>query len=178
MRHLTVITGPMCSGKSDALIRLLSTFHQGDVAAARPVIDTRDNTSRITSRTGASIDAIKFTSPSGLLHRLVDLGRPPVVAIDEAQMMAEEDLSFLVGVLLGADTHVIVCGLLHDWQRIPFAGVLQCVGMADDNIMLKARCSICGEPANWSKRLTASTKRIDPGHEYEPRCSRCWEASL
>lgn len=174
-KKLTLIIGPMWSGKSALLIDIL-TGYLGTVAAARPAIDTRDPDDVIISRNGTSMQAYRFISGADLLQQLDEVGKFDLVGIDEAHMLEPESLLWLVGELMARDSNVIVCGLSHDSLAVPFEAIEHLAECADMTCQLKAACALCGDWTLHTARISTSTDRIAPGDTgYEPRCERCWE---
>jgi len=73
---------------------------------------------------------------------------------------------------------VIVAGLDQDYLGKPFEPMPQLLAIAEYITKTLAICVRCGNPANHTQRLVASTDRVVVGgaEAYEARCRRCFEA--
>jgi thymidine kinase len=101
-----------------------------------------------------------------------------VVGIDEVQFLGPDIVS--VCEALAANGHRVVCaGLDQDYLGRPFDPMPQLLAVAEYVTKVLAICVVCGNPANRSQRLTASTERVVVGaHEaYEARCRKCFVPS-
>jgi len=173
---LTVYVGPMCSGKSDALITAIH-LREGlgrSVQAFKPARDTRDGVPAIVSRTGRQFDAT-------VLHRVTELSHhlkpgTDVVVLDEPHMMAVGFVQVVLD-LINAGLEVLVAGLNLDFEGQPLAPMPELLCYATTMVPLSASyCSRCRAPASYSHRRGSSLALILPGGEdaYEPLCPSCW----
>lgn len=182
---LTVIAGPMFSGKTEELIRQVkrAVIGKKNVQVFKHSIDNRygDDT-KLHSHAGISFESNLITSAQEILENLDP--KTEIVGIDEAQWFGEELLP-VVEELLQKGKKVIVSGLAMTFDRKPFAPVPTLMAMADRVLKLSAVCSICGEEAVYHKRV-GKTKNIDalvadPSFVskldlsvYQARCRRCF----
>ena len=185
---LTVITGPMFSGKSTALIgKCISHAIAGNfVLVFKPSNDNRYNETKIVTHDGiefASISVDKDNPYSCVEHigrhhinRFVD-----VIAFDETQFFDNKQFVELIDELLYAKHfgfQVICAGLAQDSFGKPFGAMPHLLCTADRIVSLKAVCAKC-------KSINAATRtyrKIDNYSQvvvggidtYEPRCFGCW----
>ena len=99
-----------------------------------------------------------------------------VVGIDEAQFF-DDGLVTVCEQLAAAGHRVIVAGLDKDYRGAPFEPMPAMLAVAEYITKTLAICMQCGEPANFSQRLTASRERVVVGasDSYEARCRRCFD---
>ncbi|RKR90395.1 thymidine kinase [Micromonospora pisi] len=177
---LTVILGPMKSGKSLELVSLLSPLQYTNVRhrvyqSARHVRDIG-----VVSRSGAALATVKTTSLAAALDEEVD-----VVGIDEVHMFTVEDMA-VVRVLLQRGTRVVAAGIDLDHRGEMFAPVRALLELGPATVTYRrAVCDICrdftavytqvlehGEP--MVRVLPPSTALPDDGtYTYEARCRDC-----
>lgn len=180
---LSVIAGPMFSGKTEELIRQVrrAVIAKKKVQVFKHKIDTRYGTdAKLFSHNGLSLESDIINSASEILKNLDK--RTEIVAIDEAQWFGPE-LIAVINKLLAKKKQVIVSGLAMTYERVPFAPIPELMAMADRVTKLSAVCVICGEEAVFHKRKT-KTKPIDPSladpalvgkiESYEARCRKCF----
>lgn len=172
--ELIVITGPMCSGKTEELIRHLrrAEHAQLKVVVVKPNVDTRSGKA-IVSRNGHALGAIEVSDSSGILECVQK--EHVWVAVDEAHFF-DIGLVAVVKDLVRSGKRVIVSGLDLDYREKPFEVMAQLLALAQDVQKLTAVCSKCRvRHASRSQRLTDDTSRISVGDkEYEPRCLQCF----
>jgi len=192
-----LITGPMFSGKTSALMRevererrngrvvfviksALDVERFGD--GARGTLMTHDG--RTLEREAEEEElmggAVHVCTLGGfdelqdddlLLHRDAE-----VVAIDEAQFMANlvpfvEHCAEMLGQV------VYVAGLDGDFRRRKFGQVLDLVPLCDSVTRLKGQCATCGQPSLFSRRIVAdetSVVSVGGADKYAPACRVCY----
>ena len=151
--RLTVIAGPMFSGKSEELMRRVrrATIAGVDVLVVSHSLDTRSDISTITSHTGVNIPAV----PLGDVASLAEAARQKdydLIAIDEAQFFGQ-DLVPAVDELLRQGIDVIVEGLCVTFDGQPFEPLPSFMAVAEDVLRLTAVCTVCGKDAVFHQRL-------------------------
>lgn len=173
--RLTVITGPMFAGKTSALIRRMHRHGPG-VLVLRPAFDTRSGGAAISSRDLSSHRALAITSWPA------EAARHPVLALDEAQFMTAPRYSGdvvadgLAAVRAGAV--LVVSGLDTDYMRQPFDVIERFRALADEEVLLRARCHACGAPAAWTAKKTNTGRLLEVGDVdlYDARCDAHWSS--
>ena len=167
---LHVITGPMFSGKTEELIRLLRrhAIAGHSTMVYRPALDTRSTI--LESRSGYTFPATHTRNATSLLIDAKRFG-PEVIAIDEAQFF-DNLLPHTVRQLL--DRHVIVSGLDKTFRGDPFGPMPELLALADTVTKLTAVCTVCGSDATMTQRTIDSRDTIVIGglndDSYEARC--------
>lgn len=171
-----VICGSMFSGKSEELIRRLrrAQIAKQRVQIFKPKIDARFSENHIVSHSDQKMPSEVVGSPREILDR-IDI-RTEVVGIDEAQFF-DKDLVAVCNKLADMGKRVIVAGLDKDFLGRPFEPIPQLLAIAEYITKTLAICMRCGNPANYTQRLTDSTERVVVGASdiYEARCRRCFE---
>lgn len=185
---LTVITGPMFSGKTSRLISLIDSNIIAGLGTLifKPSNDTRYNaTNTIKTHSGRFSPAMSVdkNKPMDILTCLLDYENEQfsvdVVAIDEAQFFNNNALRQLVNHLLFIEKkRVIVAGLSMDFEGKSFGAMPYLLSIADEIISLKAVCSKC-KKINTATRThrTVNNKEqtfIGGAESYEARCFECW----
>ena len=182
---VSVITGPMYSGKTEALLgRVRRRDHmQKLVQVFRPALDTR--TEAVVSRAGTSRMARSIQNSNDLL-RLYEAWTPDVVAVDEAQFL-DDRLPSLVRTLANDGVEVILAGLDRDFLGRPFGPMAALLVEADEVTKLTAVCFKCKGDASLTQRLvdgrpaSASDPLVVVGgmgdEKYEARCRSCWRSA-
>ncbi len=189
MAYLKVITGPMFSGKTEELIRIL---HRSDLAGkkivvVKPEIDSRsegeiasrrstDNTSKEFAKFG-SFPALSV-STADELDGIVRSEKPAILGIDEAQFFQPWLFDYLAELLRRynhSDLQILVAGLDMDaWGR-PFGMMPHIMALADEVQKETAICFRCKAPAMYTQKLSNSTQQVEVGdfEIYEARCRVC-----
>ena len=174
-----VITGSMFSGKSEELIRRLrrAQIAQRKVQIFKPKIDNRYADDHIISHSDMRIPSVNLSSSRELLAQV--LPDTEVVGIDEGQFF-DADLPAVCSTLADRGKRVIVAGLDQDYLGKPFEPMPQLLAIAEYITKTLAICVVCGDPANHTQRLVASSDRVLVGATglYEARCRHCFDPQL
>ncbi len=186
--HLTIITGPMFSGKTSYLIRILET--SGHVAKSLYINSACDTRSDAPYSTHNSILKEnlheKINADMLTVRNLRDvpdevLNDYPVVCVDEAQFFVDlvESVTHMVD-----DLHkcVYVAGLSGDFERKPFGDIYKLYPHADEVIMLRdtfcATCALKGKrtEALFTKKIGGHDSLIEIGGSslYVAVCRKCY----
>ena len=173
---IEVVTGPMFSGKSEELIRLLrrAAIARQRVAVFKPALDNRFGTKDVVSHSQWRIPCEVVERAEEILNRLDP--RTEVVGIDEAQFF-DDDLPRVCSHLASLGKRVIVAGLDMDYRGIPFGPMPTILAISEKVDKISAICSRCGATAAYTQRLTGSSEQVVVGAAdvYEARCRRCHE---
>jgi thymidine kinase len=176
---IEVIAGSMFSGKSEELIRRLrrAQIARQRVQIFKPIIDDRFSDDHIVSHSEMRI-ASQNVRDSGELVRLVD-PLTDVIGIDEGQFF-DVRLPDACNALADSGKRVIVAGLDQDYLGRPFEPMPQLLAIAEYITKTRAICAVCGDPANHTQRLVASSDRVLVGATglYEARCRHCFDPTL
>ncbi len=177
---LTVIAGPMFSGKTTKLVAMVDVFERMGyrVLTVKPAIDVRYSTvSEIHShdhRTSKAI-IINGESPEEIIQKIL-ADKPDKVIIDEVQFFDKEKIITVIKQLKKLKLHVIAAGLLYDYLRRPFGATADLVGLADESLELFSVCQKCGSLARHTEKKKGSKKfKIDVGaaDKYIAVCEHC-----
>lgn len=187
---LTVITGPMFSGKTEKLIALCTAHHFAGhkIRAFKPSNDNRYDEIFITSHARAQWLAtpINPANPDDMAMHIVqdhlesDVPFPDVVAIDEAQFFDAPKLIRAVETFLYVDRiPVIISGLSQDSDGKPFGAMPHLLAIADDIIHLKSVCAKTKKigTATRTYRKDKNNKNqvaVGGSEMYEPRSFEEW----
>ena len=175
MSYLKVITGPMFSGKSEELIRLVkrSQISEKKCLIVKPKFDHR-TLNQIISRSAGQWSA-NTVSNADEFSVLINTQKASVICIDEAQFFGEwliDQIDFLLHGNPDSNYLIFAAGLDLDFRRKPFKVVADLMAMADEVQKLTAICTCCKEPANLSAKLANPNQRLQVGDAdiYQPRC--------
>jgi len=176
---IEVITGSMFSGKSEELIRRLrrAQIARQQVQIFKPLLDNRFDEDHIVSHSEMRIRSENVRSSKELVARVHD--DTEVVGIDEGQFF-DSDLPAACNALANKGKRVIVAGLDQDYLGRPFEPMPQLLAVAEYITKTLAICVVCGDPANHTQRLVASSDRVLVGATgvYEARCRHCFDPEL
>jgi thymidine kinase len=174
---LTLIIGPMMSGKTSELIKMIRRYK---IINKSLFIINHENDKRYDNNVICSHDKVKeydVNMCSSLMPNLTSnkLLNTDVIVIEEGQFFSDL-YEFVLLCVEKLDKHLIVAGLDGDFRREQFGDICKLVPLADDIIKLKALCSICkdGTPGLFSKRIAASKDIVLVGgsDEYIPVCRK------
>lgn len=185
---LLVICGPMFSGKSRELIRVVSI---AEIAGQRtivfkPRIDTRYSHSDVSSHDGIRRQAFSVDTAREILTIVAQSQpMPEVIAIDEGQFF-DRGLTAACLWLVDQGRRVVVSGLDRNFRGEPFGSMPELLACADEVVKLRAVCMQCKDPrvtAVLPQRLIDgspapydSPEVMVGGAEcYEARCLDCHE---
>lgn len=183
---ITVFTGPMFSGKSEALLARLkrANYARKKVLVVKPKKDMR-TAGEVVSRQlkeeekkfqkYSSMSAHTISTKEELLE-LVKSSGCQVIGADETQFFPEWFIEAIEYLAWGKGIDVIVSGLDNDAWRKPFGIMPQLLAMADKVHKLNAICFECGNEARFTQKLAGSQEQIEIGDadKYEARCGECY----
>ena len=176
---IEVITGSMFSGKSEELIRRLrrAEIARQRVQIFKPAVDTRYSDDHIVSHSDMRIASENVSSSEDLIRHVH--ADTEVVGIDEGQFF-DAGLPGACNTLANRGKRVIVAGLDQDYLGRPFEPMPQLLAIAEYITKTLAICVVCGDPANHTQRLVASSDRVLVGASgmYEARCRHCFDPHL
>ncbi len=183
---LEVVMGPMFSGKTTELIRLVErdVYAKRKGGIFRVSFDARYQATGVVAHSGLRYDAYTLEATEQGLAKLgetVESAGLETVGVDEVNFFPES----IVGVLdrLADRKRVIACGLNLDFRAEPFPSTMGLAARADAITYLSAVCVMCGREATRTQRLvqgkpaTRDSPTIVVGGKglYEPRCRSCYE---
>jgi len=181
---LHVITGPMRSGKTAELIRLVrqASAEGRETRVFVHELGVQRDDGRLWSRNGESIKAVPVRSVVPILDAMFELrGTDALIAVDEAHFFTWDDAGLIAR---RSDwCTLVVAGLDSDFRGEPFDVITRLQQYAWRVTSLPATCARCGAPATRTQRLIDgqpapwTSPVIVPGGDdmYEPRCVACHE---
>lgn len=182
MKHgrLTVIAGPMFSGKTGKLVGMVQVFEKmgHTVLTVKPKIDSRySDRQEIHSHDHKTSKALVINGETKetILEKILAYNADDII-FDEVQFFETDKIKDIIHILLKKKLHVIAAGLLYDYQRKPFGATADLLGLADERLELYSICQKCGSLARHSERTRGSKKTtIDVGaaEKYIAVCDRC-----
>lgn len=178
--NLELITGPVCCGKSEELLRRVTRYEIAgyNVLLVKPAIDTRSTT--VKSRSGSERICVDLSCPQDIYDKINNYVNNnsraiDIVAFDEGQFY--KDLYRVVKDLLLKKYKVIVSALDSDFNGDPFGDITKLVTLSDSVSKLTAVCMLCrSDNAIFSQKLKKGGDQIEVGdlELYQPRCINCF----
>ncbi len=182
---LEVIMGPMFSGKTSELIRLVEreVYAKRKGAIFKIAFDKRYSARQVATHNGLRYDAYTVASSTEGLRRIEQITRTKrldAIGVDEVNFFPMPVVELLDR--LADEKRVIACGLNLNFRAEPFPTTMELAARADRVRYLSAVCVVCGQEATRTQRLIAGkpAPRDSPtivvgGKElYEPRCRNCY----
>ena len=173
---IEIICGSMFSGKTEELIRRLrrAEIAKQSVEIFKPKIDRRYHADHIVSHDQSKMRSQTVDSSTDILRRSENA---EVIGIDEAQFFDDKLIDVSIE-LARLKKRVIVAGLDKDYLAEPFGPIPALLAEAEYITKTLAICVICGNPANYTQRLSEESERIVIGEKelYEARCRNCYES--
>lgn len=176
---LTVIAGPMFSGKTGKLVGMVDVFTRmgHKVLTVKPKIDNRyGGKEEIHSHDHKKSKAIIVDgeTPEVIIEKILKTGADKVI-FDEVQFFDKEKVKKVIALLRAKNIHVIAAGLLYDYKRQPFGVTPELMGLADERLELYAVCQKCGGLARHTERTKGPKGQIVVGaaESYIASCDKC-----
>ena len=171
---IEVICGPMFSGKTEELIRRLvrAQYAKQRVSIFKPGTDNRYSEDYIVSHNQRKIKSIIVNS-SKKIYDFIE--NADVLGIDEAQFF-DHDIVDVCKEIAQAGKRVVIAGLEKDYMAEPFGCMPKLLVNAEYITKVNAICMKCGDPANFSQRISNEKNQVVVGEsdKYEARCRRCF----
>ncbi len=173
---IEVVAGPMFSGKSEELIRLLrrAAIARQRIQVFKPALDDRFSDNDVVSHSRWRMPCEVVENSSEILERLDP--RTEVVGVDEAQFF-DDGLPQACAHLANLGKRVVVAGLDMDYRGVPFGPMPEILAIAEKVQKIAAICTRCGASAAYTQRLVDLDQQVVVGAAdvYEARCRRCHE---
>jgi thymidine kinase len=176
---LTVIAGPMFSGKTGKLVAMVDVFTRmgHTVTSVKPKLDSRfGGKNEIHShdhKTSAAI--VVDTGVPEQVPEMIRATGADIVIFDEVQFFDPGKIKAVILALRKQGIHVIAAGLLYDYKRHPFGVTPELMGLADESLELFSVCQKCGSVARHSERVKGSRATVAVGASdmYIATCGKC-----
>lgn len=183
---LITIVGPMFSGKTTELLRLMDRelIAMRNSILFKPQIDNRYSEEDVLNHNGIGRKAINAGNSHDILDKVVELNKQdPLenIFIDEIQFFNSEIIEVIEKInCLGID--VYTCGLNQTFKGDPFPfkdgkkDIGYLMAISDQIISLDAVCNVCGEKATKTYRTGTEEATVIVGGQdkYQARCKKCW----
>lgn len=176
---LTVIAGPMFSGKTGKLVALIEVFTKMGykVLTVKPAIDSRyGGKKEIHSHDHKTSNALLIgkETTKEILKKILATGAKKVI-VDEVQFFDKDVIIDVIMNLKKLGIHVIAAGLLYDYKRQPFGATPDLMGLADEHLELFAVCQKCGSLARHTERERGGKSLVVVGaaDSYIAACEKC-----
>lgn len=182
---LEVIIGPMFSGKTSELIRLVEreVYAKRKGAIFKIAFDKRYSEREVVTHNGLRYDAYTVASSDEGLRKIEELAISSdldAIGVDEVNFFPVALVELLDR--LADKKKVIACGLNMNFKAEPFQTTMELAARADRVRYLSAVCVVCGQEATRTQRLVEGkpAPKDSPiiavgGKEmYEPRCRNCY----
>ena len=171
---IEVICGPMFSGKTEELIRRLvrAQIAKQKVAIFKPKSDDRYEENYIVSHNQRKIKSMQVENTNIILDYC---NKADVFGIDEAQFFDDSIINVCKN-LANKGKRVVVAGLEKDYLAQSFGFMPDLLVDAEYITKVNAICMKCGDPANYSHRISSEKKQVVIGEtdKYEALCRRCY----
>jgi thymidine kinase len=175
---LTLIIGPMFSGKSTQLIQYIRKYNtlNYEMIVVKPDIDSRYKQDEICTHNLESEKCcvIGIDELNGI-QEMKNYKETKLIIIEEGQFFT--NLYEIVKRMIDEDNKIVVIsGLNGDSNRENFGEIHKLIPLADKIEFLSALCKKCndGTPAIFSKKITEDNKKISVGgsNKYEAVCRK------
>ena len=182
---LEVIIGPMFSGKTSELIRMVEreVYAKKKGAIFKIAFDRRYSATQVVTHNGLRYDAYTVASSKEGLEKIRSVSETnglDAIGVDEVNFFPGEIVRLLDR--LADSKRVLACGLNLIFRAEPFLSTMELAARADRVRYLSAVCVVCGQEATRTQRLIGgrpapkdSPTIVVGGKEmYEPRCRSCY----
>lgn len=183
---LTTIVGPMFSGKTTELLRLMDRelIAKRNSILFKPNIDNRYSKEEVVNHNGIGRKAVIACFSKDILNKVLELEKSEKIEnifIDEVQFF-DSEITEVINKINDLGIDVYTCGLNQTFKGTPFPfkdgkkdmGYLMAI--SDQIISLDAICNVCGEKATKTYRTGTDTATVVVGGQdkYQARCKKCW----
>ena len=184
---LTLITGPMFSGKTEELIKEIvfrSYFVANPAEHVKSCVfksefDTRAGRDWIAGHEGTTVTARVIRS-----FQDIPEGHFDYMFFDDVQFFTEpdfeDDIVEVIRTLRREGINIFCSALNMDYQGQGFEITAQLLAEASDVRFLKGVCEVCGAPATHTKKISRTEGRYLVGarESYAPVCLHHWAEDL
>ncbi len=182
---ITVLTGPMFSGKTESMVVRLkrANLARKHFLAFKPIVDSRSERSLedMIAQTFQLPDVrhlIFQVSEFNEIVELIGVRNIDVIAFDEAQFFDSWIVDMVRHLAWEKGRDVIIAGLDLDYRRREFGNghMSTLLSLADEVSKLTAICFRCGGEARFTQRVSGTQEQVQVGGkgEYEARCGKCF----
>lgn len=168
---IKVFTGPMFSGKSDALLAEYDKrYHKSRILLFKPKMDTRDF-GVVKTRKGKEINAILIDDIKDIRKYISE--KINTIFIDEANFL-KGDYKILLDLSIVDDLDIYIAGLNMTSEQAPFGIMPSLLAIADEIEIMHASCNECNRDAIYTYYDGKKKGDILVGNDnYMALCARC-----
>ncbi|HCL98309.1 MAG TPA: thymidine kinase [Fervidobacterium sp.] len=177
---LTVITGPMYSGKTTELLNFAEIYELGrkKIKIFKPQIDVRYSADDVVTHKLFKMPAtvVKNLDEMETIYKNLD-EKPDAIFIDEVHFF-ENDITYLVKDMTADGVDVYCAGLDLNYLWQPFPTTASLMALADEVIKKKAVCEICGEytgTLSYKKKIDGGIIDVGGKEKYIAVCKDCYK---
>ena len=181
MAQLYFYYSAMNAGKSTSLLQSAYNYRERGMHSIiyTAALDDRYGVGKVTSRIGLQADAKLYSKDDDLFTSIrldCEKRKPDCVFIDEAQFF-DPAIVKVCRELANSGKRVVVAGLEKDYLAKGFGSMPELLVDAEYITKVNAICMKCGDPANYSHRISGETKQVVVGEtdKYEALCRRCFQ---
>lgn len=173
---ITLITGPMFSGKTTEMIRYLTRAKIAgkNVILLRPIADVRD----FLTHDGREIE-IKEVFVERIIGSFSDINEYDVIGVDEVQFFQYPDVAKHIDILANRGKDLYIAGLNGTSEKTPFDAVQQLIPLSENIIKLNAICIECGSDHGAFTYYTEGKKtesvKVGGKESYTALCRECYQ---
>jgi len=168
-----IIKGPMYSGKTSLLIKILNLYKKQKgckICVIKSTLDDRYSVKYVVNHNGGKVLADLLISPEDNLSKYAKLLNDyDIIFIDEGQFFI--GLTELRKLFKG---QMVIAGLDYKFDKTSFGEINKLSKTSSLSLSMKGYCHKCKkQEAIYSKRLSDSKKDIEVGNGYVPVCMSC-----
>ena len=172
--RIELIVGPMFSGKSTELLRIIRRYK---VKNLNPLIVKYDKDNRYNSQNKIiTHDKIEYEAIHiNLLKKIKTLLQTKdVIGIDDGQFFP--DLKDVCEDLANEGKSIVISALNSNYKREGFKSILEIIPKCDKILNLQAICYYCKDDASFTLRTSKDKEEILIGgiDYYRPCCRECY----
>ena len=179
---ITLIMGPMFSGKTTELINIYNEtskiYGKNKCLALNYALDKRYGNNKIISHDGLNIDCYNIYNINDFINENQDIFlEANYIFINEAQFF-EKLIQTILYIKNIYKKHIILCGLDLDFQRNKFGELYDLNIYANKVTYLHGKCNTigCNYLSLYSHRVVKNKEQLLIGsNEYIPLCKFCYE---
>ncbi|MFA5746281.1 MAG: thymidine kinase [archaeon] len=184
---LITIVGPMFSGKTTELLRLMDRelIAKRNSILFKPQIDNRYSEEDVLNHNGVGRKAIIANNSHDIWDKTIELNKQKAIEnifIDEIQFF-DSNITEVINKINNLGIDVYTCGLNQTFKGEPFPfkdgkkDIGYLMAISDQIISLDAICNMCGEKATKTYRTGTDTATVVVGGQdkYQARCKNCFK---
>ncbi len=177
---LSVIVGPMYSGKTTELLNYAEIYELGrkNILIFKPQIDTRYSKDDIVTHKFFRMSAQTIKDVQEMEEYYKSLNeKPDAIFIDEVHFF-DSSLTKFVKEITKDGVDVYCAGLDMNYLWEPFETTAMLMAIADEVIKKKAVCEVCGEykgTLSYKKKSNGGILDVGGKEKYIAVCKECYE---